>query len=418
MSQAHAIRRREPGASRVVGGLPAPSRPWGAPAANEPDGAVSLYVHMPYCAHRCAFCDLTAGPPAGQHEPLAYLTALRREIVRAVEEEPELSGRPALTAYFGGGTPTAVQPEGLAGVLWLLRQQFGLPDGAEATVEADPATVDREALWALHQAGFTRVSFGVQSLDDGVLRRIGRLHDADRARAAVAWAQEEGFGQVSVDLILGLPGVSPQTWRATVEEVAGWGIGHVSVYALQVEEGTAFGRRQRAGMLHLPPDDLVVEMGDEAEAILAHAGFGRYELSSYARPGARCAHNEGYWTGRAYRGFGAGAHSYIDGERRWNVRAPRRYVNTVVSGRSPVDGRERLEPGHAAAEAAVLALRRDRGIERKAFAAAFGRDPLETFGPALDRLAEAGLVAVGAQGATLTARGRWLYNQVAAALLP
>jgi oxygen-independent coproporphyrinogen-3 oxidase len=403
---------------RVYGAGPTPARAWGKAAADEPVDALSLYVHIPYCAHRCAFCDLSAGRPRGPEEPLAYLTALRREIVRAIEEERDVQGRPAVSAYFGGGTPTSVQPEGLAGVLWLLRDQFQLSEAAETTVEADPGTVSEETLWALNQAGFNRVSFGVQSLDDRVLRRLGRIHDAARAREAVRWARAQGFRHVSVDLILGLPQVSPALWRATVREVAAWEVDHVSVYALQVEEGTAFGRRQRAGHLGLPPDDLVVEMGDEGEAILAAAGFERYELASYARAGGRSLHNEGYWTGRAYRGFGAGAHSYLDGERRWNERSPRRYIAAVVGGQSPVAGRERLDPAAARAEAAALALRRDRGIERAAFAHAFGVDPVEWFASAWERLTDADLVAVDGERVVLTARGRWLYNQVATALLP
>lgn len=403
---------------RVFGAGPAVRRPWGETAAGEAPDALSLYVHIPYCAHRCAFCDLSAGRPSGPEEPLAYVTAIRREIVRAAEEEPLLRGRPALSAYFGGGTPTAMQPEGLAGVLWLLRDQFQLPDGAETTVEADPGTVSQEALWALRQAGFNRISFGVQSLEDAVLRRLGRIHDAARARAAVAEAAAEGFGQISVDLILGLPQVTPEVWRRTVAEVVTWPITHLSVYALQVEEGTAFGRRQRAGRLGLPPDDLVVEMGDEAEGLAAGAGFERYELSSYARPGGRCLHNEGYWTGRAYRGLGAGAHSYLDGERRWNLRSPRRYIAAVVGGLSPVEGSERLAPAEARAEAAVLALRRDRGIERRAFMRAFGSDPADAFAAPLTRLQAAGLVVVSDERISLTVRGRWLYNQVAGALLP
>lgn len=409
--------RRPPG-ERVYGTGPAAPRPWGEVEGGEAPDALSLYVHIPYCARRCAFCDLSAGRPRGPEEPLAYLTALRREIVRAAEEEPDLRGRPAVTAYFGGGTPTSVQPEGLAGVLWLLRNQFALPDEAEASVEADPGTVGQETLWALRRAGFNRLSFGVQTLDDRVLRRLGRLHDAARARAAVGWAREEGFAHVSVDLILGLPQVSRAAWRETVAEVASWPVDHVSVYALQVEEGTAFGRRQRAGLLSLPPDELVVEMGDEAEAVLAAAGFERYELASYARPGGRCLHNEGYWTGRAYRGFGAGAHSYVGGERRWNTRSPRRYIAAVVGGASPVAGRERLAGEAARAEAAMLALRRDRGIERAAFARAFGVDPAAAFAPAWERLQEAGLVTVDGERIALSGRGRWLYNRVASALLP
>lgn len=403
---------------RLYGTGPHVGRPWAEARPDEPGNALSLYVHLPFCSHRCAFCDLSAGRPTGPEEPLAYLTALRREIVRAIEEEPDVQGRPALTAYFGGGTPTAMQPEGLAGVLWLLRDQFELPDDAETSIEADPGTVSQEALWALRQAGFNRISFGVQSLDDRVLRRIGRIHDADRARDAVRWARAEGFEQVSADLILGLPQVGADTWRRTVEEVAGWDIQHVSVYALQVEEGTAFGRRQRAGRLALPPDDTVVEMGDEGERILSGAGFARYEISSYARPGGRCVHNEGYWTGRAYRGFGAGAHSYLGGERRWNIRVPRRYVAAVVGGIAPVEGREHLEPQAAAAEAAVLALRRDRGLERAAFARAFGPDELDRLVGRLARPAEAGLVVEDADRIALSDRGRWLYNRVAQALLP
>lgn len=392
--------------------------PWGRTFARERQDALSLYVHVPYCGHRCAFCDLSAGRPRTATEPAAYVEAVGREIARAAVEEAALTARPVVSAYFGGGTPTALQPSALVDILGRLRAHFALLPAAETSLEADPGTVDPDSLLALRAAGFNRVSFGVQSLDDGVLRRLGRTHDAARARAAVDWAVAAGFERVSIDLILGLPGVSPATWRRTVQEVAGWPIGHVSVYALQVEEGTAFGRLERAGRLALPPDDLVVAMGDEAAAILARAGLRRYEISSYARSGERCLHNEGYWTGRAYRGFGAGAHSYVDGERRWNLRSPGRYIAALAGGRSALGGRERLVPQTARAEAAVLALRRDRGIEREPFRQAFGEDPALLFAEPLARLAEAGLVVVGRTRVTLTPRGRWLYNRVGTALLP
>jgi oxygen-independent coproporphyrinogen-3 oxidase len=401
----------------VYGFSPSPRLPWDEAQPQEDPRALSLYVHIPYCARRCAFCDLSVGRPRSVQEPLAYLTAVRREIVRAAQEEPSLAGRPAVTAYFGGGTPTSLPPEGLAGVLWLLRDAFGLDEKAECTVEADPATVDQDRLWALRRAGFDRISFGVQSLSDRVLRRLGRLHDAQGARQAVRWAVQEGFAHISIDLILGLPGVDRAMWRATVQEVAGWPIDHVSVYALEVEMGTAFGRLKAAGHLRLPPEDLVVEMGDEAQDILEGAGFSRYEISSYARPGGRCLHNEGYWTGRAYRGFGAGAHSYVDGQRFWNVRSPQRYLAAVVAGRSPTAGRERLEGLRALAEAVILALRRDQGVDGEAFARALGIDPGQAFAATWEKLGEAGLVTRRQGRLVLTRRGQWLYNAVAREIL-
>jgi oxygen-independent coproporphyrinogen-3 oxidase len=392
-----------------------PAGPWGP---DERPDSLSLYVHVPFCSRRCAFCDLTTGRPRGPQEPLEYLTMLRREIVRAGEEEAGQVGRPVPSIYFGGGTPTSVPAEGLVGVLWLLREVYGVPDDAEVTVEADPGTVDAESLVGLRRAGFNRISFGVQALDDAVLRRLGRLHDSARAEDAVRWAAEAGFASVSIDLILGLPQISRRAWRDGIDRVLAWPLSHVSIYALNVEPDTAFGRRQAAGRLHLPPEDAVIEMGDWAEARLAAAGFARYELSSYARPGFASTHNLGYWRGRDYRGFGAGAHSFVAGLRFWNERLPMRYIRAVVAGQSPRADEERLGPDLARAEAALLSLRTAEGIDRTAFRRRFGHDPAVLFASALDPLLAAGLVVVSETAVTLTPRGRWLYNPVARALLP
>ncbi len=392
--------------------------PWAEGMPDEPEDALSLYSHIPYCAHRCAFCDLSSGRPRSPEEPLAYLTAMRREIVRATTEDgADLTGRPVVSVYFGGGTPTSVQPEGLCGVLWLLREQFAVREGAEVSVEADPATVTEESLWALRQGGFNRISFGVEALDDRILRHLGRLHDSARAKESVRWAHEQGFEEISIDLILGLPEVSPALFLRGVEEVLTWPIRHVSLYALQVEEGTAFGRRQRAGRLALPPDDLVVEMGEAAEALLRQAGFERYEISSYAKPGSESVHNLGYWTGRAYRGFGSGAHSFVDGTRFWNVRRPTQYITDVVAGKSPCANRERLTREELASEALWLSLRRSEGVDRKRYETAFGEDPVHRLPEAFAELAGSGLIRVTEGWIRLTDRGRWLYNQVALRLL-
>lgn len=391
---------------------------WARARANEPEDALSLYVHIPYCAHRCAFCDLSAGRPHATEEPLAYLTAVRREIVRAVtEEEQALALRPAISVYFGGGTPTSIQPEGLCGILWLLREQFRVEEGAEVSVEADPATVTEESLWALRKGGFNRISFGVQCLDDRVLRRIGRLHDRARAKESVRLAHEQGFEEISVDLILGLPELGMEAFLDGVREVLTWPIRHLSLYALQVEEGTAFGRRQRAGRLGLPPDDLVVEMGDRADALLRDAGLERYEISSYARPGSSSVHNEGYWTGRAYRGFGAGAHSFVSPTRFWNVRRPTQYITDVVAGRNPRAGAETLSQAQLAKEALWLSLRRNSGLDRSRYEAVFGVDPVLSLASAFAELSEGGLLAVTDARVSLTDRGRWLYNRVAMHLM-
>ncbi len=339
---------------------------------------------MPFCAARCDYCAFATWTDR-HHLQRTYLQACRRDVERAVA-----AGMPAATSVFvGGGTPSMVPPPDLVAVLDAVPRA----PGCEVTVECNPDTVTPEVAEAYARGGVNRISLGVQSMVDHVLHGLGRTHDPDNVRRAVALVREAGIPTFNLDLIYGGAGESVEDWARTVESALALDPPHISAYALTVEPGTPL-----ADDVARHPDD-----DDQAEKYLAAverfeaAGLRWYEISNWARPGHECRHNQLYWSMGEYQAFGCAGHSHRGGRRFWNVRTPERYIEAIEGGRSPEAAGERLDPEERRLEALQLAVRTRTGVPVAAL-------PVDDLGD---------LVAVDGGRAVLTVRGRLLANEVA-----
>lgn len=320
-----------------------------------------VYVHVPFCRHRCHYCDFnTYEGLDALHEP--YAAALEREI-------GESSGHPgpATSVFFGGGTPTLLRPATLGRLLDAVRSSIGIEQGAEVTIEANPETVDEAAFEGLLRAGFNRFSVGIQSLAPHVLARLGRTHSADTALDALAAARKAGASNVNADLIFGSPWEEPGDWRRSLEGIAAAGTAHVSAYALTIEEGTPLATLVATGREPDVDPDVQAERHGVAEEVLGAAGFERYEVSNWARPGYASRHNVLYWSAGDYAAFGAGAHGHRGGRRYWRTRLPRDYVDAIDAGESTEAGSEILSTEERAREAMTLGLRLTSGVHEADF---------------------------------------------------
>ena len=377
--------------------------------------AFGVYLHVPFCASRCGYCDFntyTASELAGSGaSPAGWLDALRAELDQAART---LGRAPAAdTVFVGGGTPSLLGAPGLADVLDAVRGAFGLADGAEVTTEANPESTSPEFFAGIASAGYTRVSLGMQSAAPGVLAVLDRRHIPGRAVAAAREARAAGIGQVSLDLIYGTPGETDDDLRASLEAVLGAGVDHVSAYSLIVEDGTALARKVRRGELAAPDDDVAADRYEMLDATLSAAGLHWYEVSNWSTSArTRCRHNLGYWRDGDWWGAGPGAHSHVGGVRWWNVRHPARYASALGSGGSPAEGHERLTDTERHEERVMLGLRLAEGLPLDALAE-LGRQ-------AARRAAQNGLLApaeLDRGRAVLTLRGRLLADAVVRALL-
>jgi len=317
-----------------------------------------LYVHVPFCLTRCGYCDFNA---------YAGLDALKPRYLRGLVSEARLAARSwdgaaIETVFLGGGTPTTMTPDDLRSLLQALRDAFDVAPGAEVTIEANPDTVDESSLTALLEAGYTRLSMGAQSFDPEVLQALERLHSPGSVRSAVGAARAAGCSNVNLDLIYGAHGETLESWERTLAETIALAPEHVSAYALTIEPATPLGRAVARGDVPAPDADVQADMFRLACSMLRDAGYGHYEVSNWARPGYECSHNLGYWRRQPYLGLGAGAHSYRDDRRWWNVRPPEEYLSTVERGELPVGGQETLEAGDAYLEEVFLRLRILEGV--------------------------------------------------------
>jgi oxygen-independent coproporphyrinogen-3 oxidase len=320
--------------------------------------SAGVYVHVPFCLTRCGYCDYNA---------YAGLDHLAPRYVRALLAEaslvgPAWAGEEVVSVFLGGGTPTTLEPVDLKGLLVHLRERFEVTSDAEVTIEANPDTVDRAKLAALLEAGYERLSMGAQSFDPAVLSSLERVHAPGAVRRAFADARAEGYANVNLDLIYGAEGETLDSWERTLRETTDLEPEHVSAYALTVEPSTPLGRRIAAGATPSPDPDVQADMFTLACEILGGAGYVHYEVSNWAKPGFECRHNLGYWERRPYIGLGAGAHSYRDDRRWWNVRPPEEYLQQVEAGALPIGGEELLEPSDAYLEEVFLRLRILEGV--------------------------------------------------------
>ncbi|GAA1971408.1 radical SAM family heme chaperone HemW [Kitasatospora viridis] len=372
-----------------------------------------FYLHVPYCASRCGYCDFntytatelhSAGAVASQENYASHLVGEVR-LARRVLGDAEL---PVRTVFLGGGTPTLLPARDLVAMLAAIRDEFGLAPDAEVTTEANPESVTPAYLAELREGGFNRISFGMQSARPHVLKVLDRHHTPGRPEACVAEARAAGFEHVNLDLIYGTPGESDDDWRASLEAAIGAGPDHVSAYSLIVEEGTRLAGRIKRGELPMVDDDVHADRYLIAERALTGAGFSWYEVSNWATDeAARCRHNELYWTGADWWGAGPGAHSHVGGTRWWNAKHPAAYARALAEGRTPGQGREVLADEDRRVERILLELRLVTGC------------PLDLLAEAGRKAAEQALAdgllapeAFAAGRAVLTLRGRLLADAV------
>ena len=374
-------------------------------ARPEPSG---LYLHIPFCASICNYCNFNRGL---LDEPLkqAYVAALEREIaLRATGEAVD-------TMYFGGGTPSLLSPGEAARLVAACRGAFDVRPGAEITFEVNPETVDRATLAAFRDAGINRLSFGVQSFDDAELAKLERRHDAARARAAVADARAAGFDNVSLDLMMWLPGQSLERWLANVEALIALAPEHASLYLLEVYPNAPLKEAMAREQWSRAPDDDAADMYEQAMDMLEVAGYEQYEISNVARPGRESRHNVKYWTGGAWHGLGAGAHGTV-GARRWrNIADTRAFIAAVDRGALPEAEVRALPEAEQLQEALFMGLRLRRGIDMRELGAVFGVDLQARYGERLAPALAAGLLDRSGYDAgrlSLTRRGQLLANEV------
>lgn len=354
----------------MAGALPEGRRP--APDGSLPVGVtpnaatpLSAYVHVPYCRVRCGYCDFntyTSDELRGSRRE-TYVEVVAREIELAHRVLGDSGGlRPLDTVFFGGGTPTLLPARSLVAVRETLDATFGIAEHAEITTEANPDSVDLAFLEELAAGGFTRVSFGVQSVVPHVLATLDRTHDPDRVGDVITAARSAGL-DVSIDLIYGTPGESLDDWRRSLDAVLAWGVDHVSAYALIVEEGTALERRIRRGEIAPVDDDLHADMYEMADDVFSSAGLGWYEISNWSRTSqSQSQHNLAYWRGHDWWGFGPGAHSHVAGARWWNVKHPAEYERLMVANLTPSAGYEVPTPEERELERLMLGLRVSEGV--------------------------------------------------------
>ena len=384
---------------------------------------IGLYVHIPFCETKCPYCDFNTYERIEDLIP-AYTEALSTE----ASMWADILGHPEVdTVFFGGGTPSYLPEDDIKGLMGTVRGTYDVSALAEITLEANPGDVAPRRLDAYRNAGFNRLSIGVQSLSDRLLGLLGRRHDAREAVAAFEMAVASGFENTSLDLIYGLPHQSAEDWRDTLDRAIDLGPPHISMYALTLEEGTPMAQWVESGRLPNPDPDLAADMYEAAEEAMESTGYRHYEISNWARPGFESLHNMRYWRNQSYLGIGPGAHSYIAGHRFWNLRSPRTYIERTsaqpaidigkpveesIGNVAVVESVEKVGPELEMCETMMMGLRLDDGITVEGFSGRFDRSPQEVYGDTIGELGSLGLLDASNGRLRLTARGRLLGNEV------
>jgi oxygen-independent coproporphyrinogen-3 oxidase len=378
---------------------------------------LALYLHIPFCRHRCSYCDFNTYTSLGDLKT-AYTDALCREI----EQVGQLAGekRPCHTIFFGGGTPSLMSPAQLEQILQTVRRHFALTDDAEITMEANPGTVDRDYLTAVHQLGINRLSFGVQSAIASELALLEREHDFPAVVAAAADARAAGFSNFSLDLIYGVPGQTLASWEESLRAALTLEPPHISLYCLTIEPGTPMNRWLGNGRIQPPDPDLAADQYELAGQILAEQGLSQYEISNWAQPGLECRHNLVYWRNQEYLGLGAGAHGSANSIRYEIVKQPRVYIRRLEAeaiGPFPlsaaVAAHHAVDRAEAMSDTIITQLRLlQEGLDLAAFQARFGQSLDDAFDGTMSQLVAWGLLVVGNGRLRLTEKGRFLSNQV------
>lgn len=373
----------------------------------------AVYIHIPFCQHKCYYCDFNTYALQGQPVD-RYLEALEREIERTVTAIP-----PHLieTIYVGGGTPTALQPRQMERLLQMIERYLPLVgEQLEFTMEANPGTTDDEKLAVMKEGGVNRLSFGVQSFNNDLLKTIGRIHQTDEIYRSIALAKQLGFANISIDLMFGLPNQTLQHVADSLTAALDLDLQHYSVYGLIIEEQTLFHQMYMKNELPLPDQDEEVAMFELIIERLQQAGYEHYEISNFARPGFTGKHNEKYWHNEYYYGFGAGAHGYVNGYRHVNIKGVEPYIAATVSG-LPILERTEVTEREAMEDFMMVGMRLLQGVSNERFREQFGIDMVDVFGEALQRLLAQELIEKNGDRYKLSATGILFGNEVFGAFI-
>ena len=372
---------------------------------------LAFYIHIPYCVKRCGYCDFNTYTPSelkiatGLSEVSnSYIDLLLLEIKQA---KAQVGSASVPSIFFGGGTPSLMEPFDIGRVITQIRQEFDLNSDAEITMECNPDTVTKENLAAFREVGVNRVSFGMQSAVPHVLATLDRTHNPENLLQVTTWAKEVGFSEISVDLIYGTPGETLVDWQKSIDAALALPITHISAYALIIEEGTKLAAQIKRGEVAPVDDDLAAEKYLLADKAFTAAGFQWYELSNWAKPDSLSKHNLAYWLGENWWGAGPGAHSHLNGKRFWNVKHPNLYKEKIQSNLSPIADSEVLEEIQIASEKLMLSLRLPNGVEKESL----NQDQISE----LSDYVESGhldLLNWNQGRATLTLEGRLIADQI------
>ena len=393
---------------------------WPVPGARPyrwQDEPIGLYLHIPFCESKCIYCDFNSYARM-EDQYSAFVDALCSDVVRGVSWDlpgtPDCAGAPVSTIFFGGGTPSVLQPEQIARILDAVRSRYNIAENAEITMEANPGTISLERFAGYRQAGINRLSMGVQVLDDLMLKKLGRIHTTQGAIDAYRWAREAGLDNINLDFIYGLPGQDIEHFSGVLDKLLALDPlpEHLSCYTLIVEEHTPLYVGVMRGLITVPDDDRVAEMYEMLAERLTAAGYDQYEISNWSRPGKQCRHNLIYWHDQRYLAFGPGASGYWGTTRYGTILAPREYVSAINLGNSVLQSRDLVEQKGEIGEYMMLGLRLNQGIEVTQFHHRFGTSIYTIYGDEISVLVEQGLLESTGGRLALTDHGRLLGNEV------
>ena len=369
---------------------------------------LGLYLHIPYCLHKCGYCDFNSHPE-NQEESVRYVEALLSELKFYSTTLKKYS---VLTVFMGGGTPTILPPRQLKKILQTVRQNFNLTLDCEITIEANPATIKLETLQEIRSAGYNRISIGVQSFDEKELQLLERVHNEEEIHSTVHRARAANFKNLSMDLMFALPDQTIEKWQSHLKQAIAKNPDHLSTYNLTIEPATAFFKLHEKGKLCLPHEDIQLEMYKITIQALEDAGYTQYEISNFSKPSMESQHNINYWNNGEYLGVGAGASSYLNGERFKNVNLPSIYIREIEAKSNAIDTRERLEPLQAMGETLMLGLRLLKGISIDVFENRFQVSFQKVYGKAVESLLNQELITFNQNRIALSRKGLFLADSV------
>ncbi|MEO6458162.1 MAG: radical SAM family heme chaperone HemW [Chloroflexia bacterium] len=381
------------------------------------DEPIGLYLHIPFCESKCIYCDFNSFARM-EDQYASFVDALCTDITRGVSWDlpgtPDCAGAPVSTIFFGGGTPSVLDPDQIARILDAARSRYNISVNAEITMEANPGTISLERFAGYRESGINRLSMGVQVLDDVMLKKLGRIHTAQGAIDAYRWAREASFDNINLDFIYGLPGQDIDHFAGVLDNLLALDPlpEHLSCYTLIVEEHTPLYVGVMRGLITVPDEDRVAEMYEMLAERLTTAGYEQYEISNWSRPGRQCRHNLVYWHNQRYLAFGPGASGYWGTTRYSTILGPREYANAVKQGDSVLHSRDAVEPKGEMGEFMMLGLRLNQGIYAAEFYRRFGMSIGTIYGHEISALVEQGLLETNAGRVALTDYGRLLGNEV------